>query len=387
MITCQRDKFDLEDDVTYLNMAYMSPLLKSSVEIGIQALKRKSRPYDINVDDFFTPVIRVKEAFSRLVDAINIDSVAIIPSISYAIANAAKNIPLQSGDRIIVLEDQFPSNFYSWKNIAEEKGAEVITIMSPVNSEYRGDEWTQAIIDQIDHKTKVVAMPHVHWSDGTKFNLKAIREKLDMIDGYLVIDGTQSIGALPFSIQDIRPDVLAVSAYKWLLGPYGIGLAYYNDRFYHGKPIEHSWINRLKSDEFSRLVDYQDQFRPGSSRYSVGEHSNFSIIPMVEKGISQILDWEVETIQSYCKEISFLTLEELNKHGFKTLPSSQRGAHLFGIKIPPQIPPKSLATYLKDQKIHISVRGSYIRVSPYLYNSKEDFIRLQKALIDALHLF
>jgi selenocysteine lyase/cysteine desulfurase len=262
-----------------------------------------------------------------------------------------------------------------------KNNGKLISIPSPSTLDTRGDEWTQRILDNIGPATRVVAMPHVHWSDGTLYNLGAIREKLDQYEGYLVIDGTQSIGALPFSVKEIRPDVLAVASYKWLLGPYGLGLAYYNERFSHGTPIENSWINRLNSEDFARLVDYQDDYRPGAFRYSVGESSNFIGIPIMEAGIKKILEWGVSSIQDYTSLLLKNHLEELKDYGFLTSMVGQRGNHLFGIKIPDQISPKNLAAYLMEQNIYISVRGSFIRVSPYLYNTADDIKRLKMALI------
>ncbi|NNF36417.1 MAG: aminotransferase class V-fold PLP-dependent enzyme, partial [Saprospiraceae bacterium] len=192
MLTCQKHLFDLAGDVTYLNMAYMSPLMKQSMEVGVHGLKMKSRPYEIQVDDFFTPVQTVKASFSRLVEGDDVDKIAIIPSISYAMANAAKNIPLKKGEEIIVLEGQFPSHVYPWKALADEKGGKILTINASDSESSRGSEWTKRIIESIGPQTKIVAIPHVHWSDGTLYDLKSIREKLDEYEGYLIIDGTQS---------------------------------------------------------------------------------------------------------------------------------------------------------------------------------------------------
>ena len=86
-------------------------------------------------------------------------------------------------------------------------------------------------------------MGHIHWADGTLFDLIAIRKKADKVGAKLIIDGTQSVGALPFSVKEIQPDALIVGGYKWLLGPYSIGMAYYADTFNNGEPLELSLIH------------------------------------------------------------------------------------------------------------------------------------------------
>ena len=138
-------------------------------------------------------------------------------------------------------------------------------------------------------------MPHIHWADGTLFNLMAIREKTREHDALLIIDGTQSVGALPFSVAKIQPDALICAGYKWLLGPYALGVAWYSDYFNDGEPLEHNWLNRLQSEDFTRLTQYQEKFQDKADRYSVGESSNFILVPMLIRALEQLLQWQPPT--------------------------------------------------------------------------------------------
>ena len=87
---------------------------------------------------------------------------------------------------------------------------------------------------------------------------------------------------------------------KWLMGPYGIGVAYYGAAFNNGLPIEQNWINRKGSEDFARLVNYKKEYQPGAMRYSVGEQSNFILVPMLLKSLMQLNAWGVSNTQSYC---------------------------------------------------------------------------------------
>ena len=127
----------------------------------------------------------------------------------------------------------------------------------------------------------MVALPHVHWTDGVRLDLEAIGRRAREVGAALVVDGTQSVGAMPFNVTSIQPDAVICAAYKWLTGPYSIGLAYYGQRYDDGVPSEETWIGRLGSEDFRRLVDYEDAYRPGAARYDVGECSNFVLIPML----------------------------------------------------------------------------------------------------------
>ena len=214
----------------------------------------------------------------------------------------------------------------------------------------------------------------------TIFDLKKIREKCSSVGALLIIDGTQSVGALPFDVQEIRPDALICAGYKWLMGPYSIGLAYYGPYFDTGQPIEENWINRKDSEQFSGLVNYQPEYHSKAARYSVGEQSNFVLIPMQNEAIRQLNEWGVENIQNYCKSISSEFSERVHSLGFTIENEKDRCGHLFGIRVPNNLEIKRLKSTLEANKIYVSVRGTAVRISPHVYNTKADFGRLLNCL-------
>ena len=118
MIPCQRHLFDIPQDVAYLNCAYMSPLMKPVVEAGAAALARKAHPWELTPDKFFTGPDEFRATAAQLLDC-SADCVAIVPSASYGIATAARNLPVTKNQGILVLVEQFPSNYYAWQRLAE----------------------------------------------------------------------------------------------------------------------------------------------------------------------------------------------------------------------------------------------------------------------------
>jgi len=375
MLTNKKALFSLADDVVYLNGAYMSPQLKSVEEIGISSLKQKGNPADILPNHFFEKRTILKERFAELINA-PVGHIAIIPSVSYGIANAANNVSLKKGDEILLVDEQFPSNVYGWNHIAEKSGARTKIVLHPSGYENRGKKWNDLILNAINDKTAVVAMAHAHWADGTLFDLKAIREKTKSVGAKLIIDGTQSIGALPFDIKELQPDALICGGYKWLMGPYSLGVAYYGEDFFDGTPIEHNWMNKYESENFAKLVDYQDQYKPGAERFSVGESSNFILTPMLTKAIEQLLEWEPKNIQEYCHEISKDAIASLRDLGCFVEDDNFRTKHLFGIYLADHMNMSRIKKKMTENKIIVSFRGNAIRISPHLYNTKEDFDKL-----------
>jgi selenocysteine lyase/cysteine desulfurase len=364
----QRELFEMPEDIAYLNCAYMSPQLRRAREVGEWAVSRKSRPWEVTPNAFFEDVEVVRALFARLVGG-DADGVAVVPSVSYGISVAAANVPVHEGEKILILEDQFPSNVYPWRELASRSGAKLVTVTRP--EDY---DWTRALIEEIDTDTAVVAAPNCHWTDGSLVDLARVGERVREVGGSLVVDGIQSLGALPFEVSDVRPDFLIAASYKWLLGPYGVGFMYVDQEHRDGRPIEHNWINRRGSEEFSQLVDYEDAFQPGARRYDVGERSNFVLLPMAAEALRQLLDWGVENVSETIGALTDLIEQKAQERGIATIPKERRARHMIGLMLGPGAP-DDLATRLMRHDVFVSVRGPSVRVSPHLYNTEADIDR------------
>ena len=384
MLSCKYARFSLPKNVTYLNCAYMSPLLKSVEKAGVRGVRLKRNPAMIYPEEFFTITRRLRQEFSNLIHADGHERIAIIPSVSYGLAAVTKNLKLNKGDLIVVAAEQFPSNYYPWQSLCADTGAELLVVSPEKTFKDRGKTWNSKFLESINKQTRVVAMAHTHWADGTLFDLEAIRLRTREVGALLIIDGTQSVGALPFDVRKIQPDALVCAAYKWLLGPYSIGLAYFGEYFNDGRPVEENWINRLNSENFSALVNYESRYQAGALRYSMGEQSNFILAPMALNALTQINRWHVENIQTYCHSISEPAIHILREKGFMIEDLPYRASHLFGIRHPKHFHPEMLKEKLKKNKIHVSVRGNAIRVSPHVYNDAEDLNRLVKTLTSGI---
>lgn len=380
MLTCQRSKFDLPKEITYLNTSYMSPSLLTVAAAGHQAIDQKLRPYLIQPTDFFTGVEKLKKSYSQLIQNADPQRIALIPSVSYGMACVANSISLSSDEHIIVVEDQFPSNIYTWQKLAAKTGASIKTIATPTDISNKGKIWNSQLLEAINEKTALVALPHVHWSEGIVFDLKAIREKTRAVNALLVIDGTQSVGAYPFSVEDIQPDALICGGYKWLLGGYSLGLGYFGEAFDNGTPIEENWINRKNSEDFTRLVDYEPEYKEKANRFAMGEQSNFALVPMLQAALDQLNEWGVENIQAYCQELTKEFKTAVRDLGFQFPNDDQIAAHLFAIGIPAGIGIAELKAQFQKEKLYVSFRGNNIRIASHLFNTKDDLDKLLDCL-------
>ena len=379
-----RSLFDLEDNVHYINCAYMSPLMHHVVKAGEHSIRQKVRPYVLHVEDFFDPVNEVRRSFSKLINNDDSDRIALIPSVSYGIANVTHNLSLSGNEEVIIAGDQFPSNVYPWMELVKGGEGKLTIINKP--SRNVSHDWTEKILDAIDHDTRVVAISHTHWADGSMFRLEEIGARCREVGSLLIIDGTQSIGALPFDQERIQADAIICAGYKWLMGPYGIGVAYYGPWFDDKLPVEHNWINRINSQDFKNLVNYQPIMKPKGLKFSVGEQSNFILVSMLATALKTILDWGPNLIQDHCSDIAKEALNKLSDIG-ANVPNvgTETAHHLFGIEIPEGVNLQELKNNLAAEKIYVSFRGNHIRVSPHLYNSANDFELLTQVVEHTMH--
>ena len=379
---CQRHLFSLPASQHYLNCAYMSPLLNAVQEAGAAALKLKSSPADITGADFFEPVETLRASFGRLVNT-SADRVACIPAASYGIAVAVHNTALRSGRNVVIPADDFPSNVYGWMAACDRSGAELRLVDRPPGPT-SASAWSTRVLEAIDRNTAAVTLTDIHWTDGTPFDLDAIGRRAREVGALFVVDGTQSVGALPFDFDRLQPDLLVCAGYKWLLGPYQYGVIAVGDRLLDGEPFEHNWINRQDSENFSNLSEYRRAYANGARRFDAGERSNFILVAMLNEGLKQILSWGVAAIRDYCLALSGDVKAALADTPYVMAPAADRSPHLFGIRVPDAAKLPALLEDLRRREVHVSQRGASLRVSPHVYNTREDVAALVEALRAAM---
>lgn len=371
----ERTFFNLPDNLTYLNCAAMSPQLRSVTEAGLEAVRQKERPWEM---DWFAAVESLREAVARLL-AVETNAVAMIPSVSYGIAIAAANVRVREGEGIVILGEQFPSNVYAWRELARAKNARLVTVQKGPS-----DDWTAAVLDAIDEDTAVVSVPNCHWTDGALVDLVEVGKRARDVGAALVVDASQSLGAYPIDVAAVQPDFLVSVGYKWLMGPFGLGYLYAAPRWHEeGRPIEESWLTRSNAKEFDALVNYTDAYREGAGRFDMGEYPQMVHAPMAHAAVSQILDWGVERIQTTLGHLTDLLAEETQAMGCTVLPPEKRVGHMLGIRFPDGIP-DALPGRLQEERVIVSVRGDAVRVSPHVYNGEEDVERFLDVLREAM---
>ena len=198
-----------------------------------------------------------------------------------------------------------------------------------------------------------------------------MRQKCDLVDAALVLDLTQSAGAMSIDFKKIKPDFAVVANYKWMLGPYTTGFLYADALYHKGQGLEEGWITRHNSNNFKDLVKYTNQHQVGAVRFDMGERSNFSLIPGVIAALDQLLIWEIAAIEKTLKNQNSHLAIKLNRIGLQVLEEKHRGPHFLSAELPTETNPR-LLSILESKGIYISQRSNSLRITPHLWNNYDE---------------
>ncbi len=377
----QRLLFDIPESVAYFNCAYNSPQLNESRERLHLGVSSKSRPWERRADDFFHNADIIRELAADLFGG-DADGYAIVPAASYGLSTAARAIEPQlvPGNHILVLDEEFPSNYLPWKRAAQETGADIVTVPKPNDG-----DWTGAIVERIDRHVRVVAVSSCHWTDGARIDLEAVGRACRDVDAMLVVDATQSLGAMPFHVETVQPDFLVAAGYKWLLCPYGFSLLYVSPRWRDARPLEETWLARENAADFTALVNYSGFYMTGARRFDVGEKCTPTILPGAIAALEQIREWGIGNIAETLAVVNGRIAGYLEQVGFSLPEAGYRCPHMFGVQLP-EGNEGNLVQELKLKDVYISQRGNALRLAPHLHINDLDVDRLLTSISDVLAL-
>jgi selenocysteine lyase/cysteine desulfurase len=341
---------------------------------GERALARGASPWTVEPADWFAGVEHLRGLLGRLIGA-DPAGVAIVPATSYGLAVAARNVEPRPGDRVVLIAGDFPSNVHTWHAWAERGGAEVVT------AEREDGDPTGPVLDAIDECVRVVSVPSVHWIDGATLDLERIGRRARDAGALLVVDATQSLGALPLDLAAVRPDYVVAAGYKWLLGPLGVSYLYVAEPHREGRPLEENWANRAGAEDF---VDAgAGGYREGARRFDVGQRTNFVLTPMAAAALEQLLDWGVERVAAGLEPLTRRVEEETRARGLEPVPAGARGPHMLGVALPAGAA-NAIRDELRSAGVFAELLGPVLRVSPHLHATEADVDRLLAALDRAL---
>lgn len=373
-----RKKFAIPEDVIYLNCSTMGPQLRAASDKGIAEVKKKESPWLYTREDFFEHVAELQMKMAQLLNA-KPENIALTPSVSYGISTAAKGVLHYSEPgEILILDHQFPSNVYPWLEL-ENQGFKIQVLQ---RDEKR--DLTNQVLEAINVKTKVVSLGQCHWADGQMINIEILGQELKSRSITFVVDGIQSVGVVPTDVQKNMACYFAGGMYKWLLGPYGLSYLYVHDDYCEAPALDSTWMSRVGAEDFSQLTNYSDNFVAGAGRYHMGGKSSFIHVAIANESVQFLLDLGVENIQQAVKEKTARLATFFKERQFEMVADDFRSPHILSVKHPLGSWSEKIQNHLLQNKVMVSYRGDFLRISPNIFNTDLDLERFENILGEIL---
>jgi selenocysteine lyase/cysteine desulfurase len=377
MLASQRELFDVPREICYLNSASYSPLPRRTLEAGRAAVGRKARPWTLDADFAQRQHERARTAAARLINADPAD-IALIPSISYGVATAAKLVTVARGSRVVVLENDHSSPVLEWHSRAEAQGFTVETVRQPDDG-----DWTAAVLAVIERPgappVGLASISSVHWSDGGLIDLKQVAAALRRHGALFLIDATQSAGVLPMDVKRLDPDFVLFPTYKWLIGPYGRAFLYVAKCHQDGIPLEQTAAAR-RNVRAENEVYFTDLAYVGDARrFDMGERDHFISLEMAAIGMEMVAEWGAPAIAERLAVLTDGIADRVRSLGAHVLERRLRAPHILCLGFANGMP-KGLVEALAGDGVYVAARLGRMRVSPHVFNDEADTERFAAVL-------
>ncbi len=369
------DEFDLDPSVLYLNHAAVSPWPRRTVE-AVQAFAQENgRLGSRHYERWLQTEQALREQFMRLLNADSSGEVALLKNTSEALSVVAWGLDWQPGDKVVISDQEFPSNRIVWESLAP-LGVEVVQV--DLGS---GASPEQALVDAFDARTRLLAISSVQYATGLKLELERLGQACRERGVLFCVDAIQSLGAVPFDVRACQADFVAADGHKWMAGPEGLALFW----------CRREWIPRLRLHQFGwHMVEAMGEFdrrdwapAPDARRFECGS-PNMLGIHALHASLSLLLDLGIGNIhQAISGNIRYLIELLTDKVEFISDTKADRLAGILTFR-PPDDDLEARYAHLQAAGVVCALRGGGIRFSPHYYTPRPVLERAVDVLLEPL---
>ena len=374
------EHFPATSKFTYLNAASIALMFQGACETANAWQRNLAETGTLGFDEAAEQNIFavVHEAFARLIGATAGD-IAVGSSFTELVASLAWAMMPGRGENVVGVDVVFPSTIYPWLRVAHTTGGEIRLLPT---TDYYADQ--KELAGLIDDNTSVVAISHVEFGSGQRYDLQHLAEAAHSHGALLVVDATQSAGAIPIDVSRDGIDILLTAGYKWLCGPFGAAVMYVaphlQTRFEPGLAgfRSHRDMWDLRADR----IQYRDdagRFEFGTMAYGCALGLAKAIEFICGRGIDAVYEHDLKLrnrLAEGLQQCGARLLSPVNDHALSPIVS----ARFEGFSS------RRLVESLKDKGVIVSPRADFVRFSPHLYNSSDDIDHALDILNQALTL-
>jgi cysteine desulfurase/selenocysteine lyase len=362
-----RSEFPALENWTFLNTATFGQLPRRSTEAAAEHFARRDRNACADFMDWFDDADRIRGSIARLVH-VTADDIAFISNSCTALSLLMGGIEWKPGDQVVTLQDEFPNHYY-YPSLLGARGVEFVA--TPF----------ERFHFSITPRTRLVAISMVNYSTGFRPPLVEIAQFLRERNVLLYVDGTQGLGALEFDVTAIRPAILSVNGYKWMLSPTGAGFLYVDPAVRAWlQPSVIGWRSHHGWRSHENLHHGAPEFSMKAERYE-GGMLPFDPIYAMGASVAMMLEIGPRAIEQRVMQLAAMTRDVLRRAG-GTL-AADRDSRYESPVVTARFAGRDAGQLVRDlhaRKVQVAARHGNLRVSPHFYNDESDLERFEQEL-------
>jgi cysteine desulfurase/selenocysteine lyase len=372
-LALRASEFPWTSEVIYLNAAGIGPLPERTRRAIEEFAALRAAPHRLLEKTLFGTIAESRRLAAALINA-DADEIALAPNTSYGLNLAARSLPLEAGDIVLLSDREFPANVYPWLAL-RDRG--VVVELVPTTPLGWPDE-AYLLQRMAEPRVRVLAVSLTQFANGYTVDLAGLSRVARMTNTYLVVDAIQAVGQLPVDVRRTPVDLLACGGQKWLLSPWGSGFVYVRkDLIPSLPPADVGWLAFEGTDDLSHLTRYDTTLRADARRYELVTLA-YQDFAGLNASLGLLLEVGIDAICAYLRAVIQPVLSWAASAGVRV--SSPTGPH--GSAIVCLDLPDAARVYraLKAAGIIATVREGVIRLSPHLYNTPAELERVAEAL-------
>lgn len=371
-----RDDFPIgrERQTLYLNSAGEGPYCRAVDTRLCRYLEEKRQPHRRAAASVFGTSEAIRQCAARLLKG-EPEGFAFIHSTGEGMNILAQGLDWQAGDRVLLLEKEFPAGVYPFLNLAE-RGVAVDFCPCP-----DGIPDLDALAALLGPRTRLLACSWVQFHNGYTQDLTRLRELTRHHDCLLALDASQGAGLIPLDLKQAGVDALVLSAHKSLCAPTGSGLLYLAPAVAERFSVRFAgWLHQVREGDFNRLTDYRWRPPRGAERFEIGSDSQ-----LLQGWLLAMLEWfeaqGVARLHAHVRALVERLAEGIAARGLRlAVPREHRSVICaFGAESAPRT--ELIFARLAEAGVIASLREGWIRLSLHAYNEARE-VEAFLALLD-----
>jgi len=371
-------EFPWTADTIYLNNASIGPIPERTRRALDEFTAKRTAPHLLPDRELFAGLAAARLGIAQLINA-DPSEIALATNTGFGLNLAARALPLQAGDVVLLSDKEFPANVYPWLML-RDRGVTVEV------ARCRAEGWPDEdyLLQRLrDPAVRVLAVSFVQFSNGYRADLQKLSAACRANGTYLVVDGIQGIGNSVLDVTETPIDILACGGQKWLLSPWGSGFVYVRKELVPLlEPAITSWMAFEGTDDFSRLTEYNPTFRADARRFEMITLPYQDFVGMTTS-LGLLLEIGVRDIAEVTRATHAPIVKWAQENGVRITSPTENGHRSAILCIAPAKPVEAYHG-MKRARVVCSFREGSIRLSPHCYNTVEEMEKVIEVLDDLM---